>query len=198
MHLCHLQTSDTRCWWIEERTNSIGGMGTICRETSVQHSSSLRGFVVLVVEDNPNVLEATSYMIEAAFGCQILGASSCAEALALIDVGKRVDLIFSEVILPGKDGLTLARLARERRPELPVVLATEWTDEVDCILDRGYVALLKPYSVQRLEGVFTELLCTLPGTSRRRAENGDEAQPVIRSATSKFAGVKEAWHQNHK
>ena len=164
----------------------------------MQHPSSLRGFVVLVVEDNPNVLEATSYMIEAAFGCQILGASSCAEALALIDVGKRVDLIFSEVILPGKDGLTLARLARERRPELPVVLATEWTDEVDSILDRGYVALLKPYSVQRLEGVLTELLCTLPGTSRRRAENGDEAQPVIRSATSKFAGVKEAWHANHK
>jgi len=50
----------------------------------VQHPSSLRGFAVLVVEDNPNVLEATSYLIEAAFGCQILGTSSCAEALALI------------------------------------------------------------------------------------------------------------------
>lgn len=52
-------------------------LGTFCRDTSVQ-DSSLRGFVVLVVEDNPNVLEATSYMIEAAFGCKILGASCCA------------------------------------------------------------------------------------------------------------------------
>ena len=31
----------------------------------MQHPSSLRGFAVLVVEDNPNVLEATSYLIEA-------------------------------------------------------------------------------------------------------------------------------------
>ena len=82
----------------------------------MQQPSSLSGFVVLLVEDNPNVLEATSYIIEAAFGCQILSASSCAEALTLIDLGRRVDLIFSEAVLPGKDGLTLARLARERIP----------------------------------------------------------------------------------
>ena len=51
----------------------------------MQHPSSLRGLVVLVVEGNADVLEATSYMIEAAFGCKILEASSCAEALAVID-----------------------------------------------------------------------------------------------------------------
>jgi CheY-like chemotaxis protein len=163
----------------------------------VQHPSSLRGFVVLVAEDNPNVLEATGYMIEAALGCQILGASSCAEALALIDLGKRVDLIFSEAVLPGKDGLTLARLARERIPNVPVVLATEWTDEIDSILDRGYVPLLKPYSVQRLEAVFTELLCKSIGTSASSGQ-GDEAVPVIPSPTSKFAGGRKAWHVNRR
>ena len=166
---------------------------TICRETGVQHPSSLRGFIVLVVEDNPNVLEATSYLIEAAFGCQLLGASSCAEALTLIDLGKRVDLIFSEAVLPGKDGLTLARLARERIPNVPVVLATEWTDEIDSILDRGYVPLLKPFSVQRLEGVFTELLCKSQGKSES-SEHGEEAAPVIPSPTSKFPGGERAWY----
>jgi len=172
-------------------------VGTICREASVQHPSSLRGFAVLVVEDNPNVLEATSYLIEAAFGCQILGASSCAEALALINLGKRVDLIFSEAILPGKDGLTLARLARERIPNVPVVLATEWTDEIDSILDRGYVPLLKPYSVQRLEGVFTELLRKSLGNSEVSG-HGDEAVPVLSSLTSKFFGGQRAWHVNRR
>jgi CheY-like chemotaxis protein len=157
----------------------------------MQHPSPLRGLVVLVVEDNPNVLEATSYLIEAAFGCQILGASSCAEALALVDLGKRVDLIFSEVVLPGKDGLTLARLARERIPNVPVVLATEWTDEIDSILDRGYVPLLKPYNVQRLEGVFTELLCKSIEKSEASG-HGDEAVPAIPSPTPKFAGGENA------
>ena len=76
---------------------------------------------MLVVEHNPNVLEATAYMLEAAFGCKTLGALSCAEALALIDGGGRFDLLLSEVVFPGKDGLTLARLARERIPNVPVV-----------------------------------------------------------------------------
>jgi CheY-like chemotaxis protein len=153
----------------------------------MQHPSALRGFVVLVVEDNPNALEATRYLIEAAFGCEILEASSCAEALALIDAGNRVDLLFSKAVLPGKDRLTLARLARERIPNMPVVLLTEWTDEIDSILDRGYVPVLKPYSVQRLEGVFTELLCKSLGTSESSGP-GDECSPAIPSRTSKFAG----------
>ena len=163
----------------------------------MQHSSSLRGFVVLVVEDNLNVQEATSYMIEAALGCRILEASSCAEALALIDVGKRVDLIFSEAVLPGKDGLALARLARERIPNVPVILATEWTDEIDSILDRGYVPLLKPYSVQRLEEVFTELLRKSLGKSESGGQ-GDEAVSVIPSSTLRFAGGEKARHVSRR
>jgi len=166
-------------------------------ETSVPHPSSLRGFVVLVVEDNTNVLEATSYLIEAAFGCQTLGTSSCAEALALIDLGQRVDLIFSEAVLPGKDGLTLARLARERIPNVPVVLVTEWTDEIDSISDRGYVPLLKPYSVQRLEGVFTELLFKSQGIPESGG-CGDDAVPVVASLKARLLGGQKAWHLNRR
>ena len=120
--------------------------------------SPLRGAVVLVVEDDAGVLEATGYLVEAAFGCTVLTASSCVEALALIDAGRRIDLIFSDVILPGKDGLTLARLARERLPNLPVALVTGWADEIDSITSRGFVALLKPYSVEQVQAVFTDLL----------------------------------------
>ncbi len=166
-------------------------------ETAVQHASSLGEYAVLVVEDNPDVLEATSYLIEAAFGCKVVGATSCAEALALIDGGSRFDLLFSEVVLPGKDGLTLARLARERIPNVPVVLATEWTDEIDSISDRGCVPLLKPYSVQRLEDIFTELLCGSLGKSESSG-HGDDAVPVLPSPTSRFAGAEKAWHLNRR
>jgi CheY-like chemotaxis protein len=167
----------------------------VWRASAVQHVSSLREYAVLVVEDNPNVLEATSYLIEAAFGCKVVGASSCAEALALIDGGNRVDLLFSEVVLPGKDGLALARLARERIPNVPVVLTTEWTDEIDAIFERGYVPLLKPYSVQRLEGIFTELLCKSLGES---ACSGRLDEPIVPSPTSKFPGGGKTWHVNRR
>ena len=123
-------------------------------------TSPLCGAVVLVVEDNPDVLEATGYLIEAAFGCTVHTASSCVEALALIDAGRHIDLIFSDVILPGKDGLTLARLARERLSDLPVALVTGWADEIDSITKRGFIALLKPYTVEQLQSVFTDLLCS--------------------------------------
>ena len=155
---------------------------------------SLAGSVVLVVEDNPDTLEATCYLIEAAFGCKVLIASSCVEALALIDSGCRVDLIFSDVMLPGKDGLVLARLARERLPGVPIALATGWTDEIDSILDRGYVALMKPYSVQRLEAVFTELLCKPPSTTSL----SEESSTGIPSPTSKAAGGEERWRANRR
>ena len=64
------------------------------------------------------------------------------------------------MILPGKDGLTLARLARERLSDLPVALVTGWADEIDSITRRGFIALLKPYTVEQLQSVFTDLLCS--------------------------------------
>ena len=159
-------------------------------------TSPLRGAVVLVVEDKPDVLEATGYLIEAAFGCAVLLASSCVEALAQIDEGRRIDLVFSDVILPGKDGLTLARLAKERLPDLPVALVTGWADEIDSITNRGFIALLKPYSVEQLQAVFTDLLSSriLCVESAPRDEVLEGLPSSMRSRTTE----KDAWHASDK
>jgi len=162
----------------------------------MEKSHPLRDFTVLVVEDNPGVLEATTYLINAAFGCSVLTASSCVEALVLIDEGSRVDLILSDVVLPGKDGLTLARMARERVPDLPVVLTTGWEDEIESIVERGYVALVKPYRADQLEAVLTELLCT-PVVARtpRRADGGDLDMALHPAHET---NGKKPWHASHK
>jgi CheY-like chemotaxis protein len=157
----------------------------------------LADVVILVVVNNPNVLQATTYLIEATFGSKVTAASSCAEALALIDGGGQFDLLFSEAVLPGKDGLSLARLARARIPNVPVVLATEWSDEIDSILERGYVPLLKPYSVGQLERMFTELLCQ-PLKNSASGGLGNEAAPIVLSPTLKFAGGGKTWHVNRR
>ncbi|HSC97637.1 MAG TPA: response regulator [Casimicrobiaceae bacterium] len=162
----------------------------------MEQSHPLRDFTVLVVEDNPGVLEATTYLIKAAFGCSVLTASSCVEALALIDEGSHVDLILSDVVLPGKDGLTLARMARERVPDLPVVLTTGWEDEIESIVERGYVALVKPYRVDQLEAVLTELLCTPVVARTPRRADGDDVDMALHPVHETRG--KKPWHARHK
>ena len=100
-------------------------------------------------------------------------ASSGYEALNVIDSGVQVDLVFADVVMPEMDGMTLAFLIGRRLASLPVVLATGRPDVVDSVTERGGIALLKPYSLERLEAVFTEQLCmqhpvVQPGRPRSR------------------------------
>ena len=115
----------------------------------------LRGFVILVVDDDADNLELSAQVVRS-LGCDALTASSSDEALALLDTGTHVDLVFSDVVMPKTSGLALARVARERG--LPVVLGTGYPDAAEEGTDRGVISLIKPYSIQRLEAVFAELL----------------------------------------
>jgi two-component system NtrC family sensor kinase len=115
----------------------------------------LRGFVILVVDDDADNLELSAQVVRS-LGCDALTASSSEEALALLDTGAHVDLVFSDVVMPKTSGLALARAARERG--LPVVLGTGYPDAAEEGTDRGVISLIKPYSIQRLEAVFAELL----------------------------------------
>ena len=86
------------------------------------------------------------------------------EALRVIDTGLRVDLVFADVVMPEMDGVTLSHLIGKRRPGLPVVLATGRPDVVDSVTERGGIALLKPYSLERLQAVLNEQLrVDIPG-----------------------------------
>ena len=115
---------------------------------------------VLVVEGDADTLEATAHLIDAAFGCKVLTASSPGQALAYIDAGTPIDLLFVDVVLPDTDtdGVTLAALAKERVPNVAVVFATGWQNEseIDSIIEKGHLALLRPYGIEQLQAVFKE------------------------------------------
>ena len=117
----------------------------------------LRGFVVLVVDDDPDNRESAAMIIRQ-LGCDVLEASSSGEALRVLASDARVDLLFSDVAMPEEDGLTLARRAQERRPGIPIVLTTGYTTIVESVIEAGGVTLIKPYSVERLEAVLIERL----------------------------------------
>ena len=121
-----------------------------------QTTTALHGFVVLVVEDDPETLAAVTYLITNGLGYDVASASSCGDALAILDSGAHVDLLFSDVMMPGMDGVTLASLVRQQWPALPVVLATGYANAIDFANENGAIPLIKPYSIEQLEAVFTE------------------------------------------
>jgi len=118
----------------------------------------LHGFVVLVVDDDADTLDALAKVLGEVFDCRVLSALSADEALHMIDSGSHIDLVFSDVVMPGKDGMTLFQQVHRRLPNLPVVLGTGRNDVVELVNKGGWVALLKPYSIDGLEAVFCEQL----------------------------------------
>ncbi|MBV8456560.1 MAG: response regulator [Acetobacteraceae bacterium] len=99
---------------------------------------------VLVVEDNPEVLAAASEMLQA-LGYSIATASNAADALAILHSGREVDVLFSDVLLPGGMlGEALAREAQRMRPGLRVLLTSGYAGSADAA-EAGMVFLAKPY-----------------------------------------------------
>jgi signal transduction histidine kinase len=110
---------------------------------------------VLFVEDDALVREVVVRGLEEA-GFEVLVAPSGDQALAMLEGGLDADVVFSDIVMPGKvSGIDLAGLLRERRPRLPVVLATGYTDQRANI--PGVQVLAKPYEI----GQLVELLASL-------------------------------------
>ena len=80
--------------------------------------------VILLVEDEALLRIAVSEFLRLS-GCAVIEAATAAEAIAKLDSGISVDVLFSDVGLPGgMNGLDLASCLRQRCPALPVVLTS--------------------------------------------------------------------------
>ena len=106
------------------------------------------GETILVVEDDPLVRQYVLTQIQS-LGYATLSASSGAEAIAVIDAGKPIDLLFTDVIMPGNmNGRELAEEALKRRPEIRVLFTSGYTENAIIHhgrLDPGVLLLAKPY-----------------------------------------------------
>ena len=83
---------------------------------------------VLVVDDNVDVAEVTSSLFEH-LGYETIYRDSAEAALKLLEAGTKIDLVFSDIVMPGTiDGVGLAREIGSRHPNLPVALTTGYSD----------------------------------------------------------------------
>ncbi|HEX2561892.1 response regulator, partial [Phenylobacterium sp.] len=130
---------------------------------------------ILVVEDDPSVLALTVEML-GGLGYRTLTATSAAEALEVIDNGAVVDLLFSDIVMPGGvSGVGLARAAQERRPDLKVLLTSGFVGDRQALEQAGYPVLDKPYQMQALAAKLRALL-NGEETKRPRRRRGSATQ----------------------
>jgi PAS domain S-box-containing protein len=106
---------------------------------------------VLVVEDNDDVRELAESVLEMA-GYAVQSAASGEQALALLGEGKNVDLVFTDVIMPGgMNGLELVDKVRQQHPSMPVLVTTGYMDELpQRERNKGLDILAKPYKHEDL------------------------------------------------
>ena len=116
---------------------------------------------ILVVEDDPMVRDFAVRRLER-LGYAVVTADSGQQALDVLIAGKAVDLLFTDVIMPGGlDGAQLADRARRLRPDLPILFTSGYTENAAILhgrLDPGRQLLQKPYRTADLAGKLRQML----------------------------------------
>jgi DNA-binding NtrC family response regulator len=100
---------------------------------------------ILLVEDDETVAQATQDLLQN-MGFDTRRAGDGMAALAFVESDPKLALVLSDVVMPGGvSGLDLARTLRDRRPELPVVLATGYSSRASEVVAEGFALVEKPY-----------------------------------------------------
>nr|WP_280178528.1 PAS domain S-box protein [Methylobacterium gnaphalii] len=108
---------------------------------------------VLVVEDNIEVGQFATQILQD-LGYDTVWAANAEEALDMLGTdGAGVDVVFSDVVMPGMGGLALAEELRRRLPNLPVVLASGYSHVLAQEGAHGFELLHKPYSAEQLSRI---------------------------------------------
>ena len=114
---------------------------------------AILGECILVVEDDDSLRSHAAEMLHE-LGYRIIQAQSGAAALSILDGNPQIDLLFTDVVMPGTvNGRSLADEALRKRPKLKVLFTTGYTRNAIVHhgrLDRGIHLLTKPYSFQQL------------------------------------------------
>ncbi len=135
----------------------VAGFDTHAREQAAPPQLAARqgSETILIVEDNDPLLESISTMLQEQ-GYRVLAARTGTVALELLDLEKKVHLLFTDVGLPGgMNGRQLADEARRRHPDLIVLFTTGYTHNAiihQSKLDPGVEFIGKPFTYAALVG----------------------------------------------
>jgi CheY-like chemotaxis protein len=110
-------------------------------------------WTVLVVDDDPDVRQYAASVLDEA-GYRVLTAADGESALAVVERDDSIDVLFTDVVMPGINGFELARAATAQRPSLKVLFASGYATD----LTPAGQLLKKPYRPLQLTREIESLL----------------------------------------
>ena len=112
-------------------------------------------YTILFVEDDTAARESTAQLL-AARGFRLLVAESAYEALRLI-AEQHVDVLFTDIVMYGMDGIELARRAKLHQPDVKVLFMTAYYSRAGEAMRLGKL-LFKPLRIAQLDAELRELI----------------------------------------
>jgi PAS domain S-box-containing protein len=135
-------------------------LGTTAPAHKEERSPAGHGQQILVVEDEPTMLELSVMMLEE-LGYEAIGAQTPNEALRIAKENPHISLLLTDVVMPGMNGRELAHQLQEQHPQLKTLYMSGYTANVIAhhgVLEKGVHFIQKPFSLQDLGGKLKELL----------------------------------------
>ena len=133
----------------------------LSREQSVDDAPLEGCETVLVVEDNPEVQEVAGLLLDQ-LGYRVVYVASAAAALEVLAAGTPIDLVFTDVVMPGElDGVALARRVKEAYPDIAVLLTSGYA-KARHTLEAGLPIVRKPYQLATLARAVRDALDRQP------------------------------------
>lgn len=121
---------------------------------------AIAGETVLIVEDDPAVRVLVSAVLKE-LGYAFVEAGDANTAVPIIESEQRIDLLISDVGLPGMNGRQLAEIGRQLRPELKVLFITGYAEHAAVrggFLDPGMQLITKPFTFDLLTAKVREMI----------------------------------------
>jgi len=129
---------------------------------------------ILLVEDDDEVAALVSEMLWQ-LGYEVTRAASGAAALGALADGRTVDLVFSDIMMPGgMNGIELAREIKRRRSDIPVLLTSGYSEAAVHEAERESIQILsKPYHIDELAAALSAVKSELGrDTASKRSKRG--------------------------
>jgi PAS domain S-box-containing protein len=127
--------------------------------------------VILLVEDDDDVRTTTADLL-VDLGYRVLKARDAAAAMVIFESGAAIDLLFTDVVMPGElAARDLARRAQQRLPGLPVLFTSGYADSAvvhNGHLDHGVELISKPYTRDELARKLRKMLSVQPTHAREQ------------------------------
>ncbi len=149
--------------------------------------------IILVAEDDDAVRDTTTALLTD-LGYRVIATKDADAALKVIESGEPIDLLFTDVVMPGKLKSTeLARLAREKLPRLGVLFTSGYTENSIVHggrLDEGVHLLSKPYPIDALVLKIRQVLMAVAAAPPSLPAAAGDGEDQLPHGNGRPAGLK--------